>query len=179
VTVVEDSEDLIALYMAPGTRWRRPVRVDDGAVLRYPSQAWRLAEEDWVENRVLHLVRPGDAHAVMPYWHQSDGSFRGWYVNLQEPLRRTPIGFDYMDQMLDIVVGPDLSWYWKDEDELDDEVRLGLITPAEAGAVRQEGERVVELIRERAWPFVPRWERWTPDPAWSIPGFPPGWEAIG
>ena len=31
---------------------------------------------------------------------------------------RTPMGFDYMDQMLDIVVAPDFSWYrWKDEPE--------------------------------------------------------------
>ena len=33
-------------------------------------------------------------------------------------MARTPIGFDYLDRLLDIEIAPDLSrWKWKDEDE--------------------------------------------------------------
>jgi hypothetical protein len=39
-----------------------------------------------------------------------------WYVNFQRPMRRTAIGFDTFDLLLDLVIAPDLSrWDWKDE----------------------------------------------------------------
>jgi hypothetical protein len=34
------------------------------------------------------------------------GAFAGWYVNLQESLRRTGSGFDTVDLVLDLVVAP-------------------------------------------------------------------------
>jgi hypothetical protein len=33
-------------------------------------------------------------------------------------LRRTRLGFDTRDQALDVVVEPDGTWQWKDEDQL-------------------------------------------------------------
>jgi hypothetical protein len=57
---------------------------------------------------MLYLITPGAAHAIHLWWLAPDWRFGGWYVNLQEPIRRTTLGFDYMDQMLDIVVEPDL-----------------------------------------------------------------------
>ena len=42
----------------------------------------------------------------------------GWYVNFQEPYRRTERGIETMDLALDIIAEPDRSsWRWKDEDE--------------------------------------------------------------
>ena len=47
-------------------------------------------------------------------------------MNLEEPLKRTAIGFDYLDQLLDIEIAVDLSsWKWKDEDELEEAVARG------------------------------------------------------
>jgi predicted RNA-binding protein associated with RNAse of E/G family len=176
VTVVRDDDDLIALYLPIGTGWKRPVRLD-GSRLRMPSEPWILADDVWRDKSVLHLVRPGAAHAVWAMWDRA-WKFIGWYVNLQEPLRRSPVGFDYMDQMLDLVVAPDLSeWHWKDEDELDQEVVEGLLTRAEADGVKAEGDRVVRMLENRASPFSDGWGSWRPDPAWPLPALIEGWHA--
>ena len=42
--------------------------------------------------------------------------FLGWYVNLEEPFRRTPLGFDVRDLQLDILVDPERKWRWKDSE---------------------------------------------------------------
>lgn len=177
VTVVQDGPDLVALYMAPGTRWKQP-RTLDGGPLRLPAEDWLLADVEWLGGYALHLATPGAGHSVVGLW-QADGTFSHWHVNLQEPLRRTSLGFDYMDQLLDIVVSPDLSeWAWKDEQELNEAQARGLISPARAREIRAEGERVIELIRARRPPFSSGWEHWSPDPAWPIPDLPAGWDIV-
>ena len=176
VTVVRDDDDLIALYLPIGAGWKRPVR-PDGSRLRMPSEPWVLADDVWRDKSVLHLVRPGAAHAVWAMWDRA-WKFIGWYVNLQEPLRRSAVGFDYMDQMLDLVIAPDLSgWHWKDNDELEQEVVEGLLTRAEADGVKAEADRVVRMLENRAGPFSDGWERWRPDPAWPLPPLIQGWDA--
>jgi predicted RNA-binding protein associated with RNAse of E/G family len=98
-------------------------------------------------------------------------------VNLQTPLERTRFGFRSTDQFLDIVVAPDLSWRWKDEDELAEAVDVGRVTPAEASAIRSEGERVVADIEARSWPFDGSMKDWRPDPAWGIPAITGIWNS--
>ena len=46
------------------------------------------------------------------------GPFICWYVDLQEPFRRDADGIVTCDQSLDIVIGRDRRWRWKDEDHL-------------------------------------------------------------
>ena len=170
MTVVRDDDDLIAVYMAIGSPWKCP-RAPDGGVLRMPWRDWILEDLVWERLSFLHLIRPGEAHSSMAAFHP-DGSFWGWYINLQEPLRRSPFGFDYMDQMLDILVTPDGLIELKDEDELQEEVERGLMTPPEAEAVRAEAAKVIERIRGDESPFGDGWEHWRPDPSWPIPNFP-------
>lgn len=69
------------------------------------------------------------------------------------------------------------SWNWKDEDELRWQVDEGRLDPSPAALARDEGERVTELIEQRAWPFSEDWMRWRPDPNWSTPKLPDGWNA--
>ena len=88
---------------------------------------------------------------------------------------RTALGFDYLDQILDIVVRPDRSWSWKDEDELRIGEQRGIVTRAEAAAIRTEGERVLERVAHWQSPFSDAWERWRPDPAWLPALMPTGW----
>ena len=106
-------------------------------------------------------------------WDGKGCEFAGWYVNLQEPLRRSPLGFETDDLVLDIRIQPDRSWAWKDEDELEEAVRLGRFTEDEAQAIRAEGERVLE---ERPWPTG--WEDWRPGPGWPLPRLPEGWDVV-
>jgi len=92
---------------------------------------------------------------------------------------RTPMGFDYMDQMLDIVVAPDFSWYrWKDEDELLEGVRLGLWDSAHAGEIHDEAERAWRGILARRPSLDKPRKDWRPDPLWSIPKLIRGWDKV-
>ena len=63
-------------------------------------------DRNWTDNDVFSLNVPGAGHSIELMWEGRHEN-KGWYVHLQEPLRRTRIGFDTMDQMLDIVIGPD------------------------------------------------------------------------
>src|SRR5690606_41243848 len=78
-----------------------------------------LAPARWRDRAALHVVPAGAGFSVMLRWGRSFDAFRGWYVNVQEPLRRTAVGFDSMDQTLDVVIGPDRRRVEvKDDDEL-------------------------------------------------------------
>lgn len=130
---------------------------------------------EWTRTNRLFLYSHGAAHAVSLFWDGLSGDFLGWYVDLCEPWRRTPIGFDSRDQILDIVVSPEFAVQWKDEEEFDWAIERGMFGLDEAAAIRQEAERVGLLIEKREPPFSDGWERWTPDPGWSIPLLPENW----
>ncbi len=182
VTVVHDSPEFIALFLAAGTTIKSPARADGSTIPRdlpfeerYTAVAG-IRDGLWHSNHRLMLARPDAAHLVSLFWREEDWGFLDWYVDLQAPLQRTPIGFDSQDHVLDIVVGPDLRWRWKDEDEFADAQRIGRFSPGEAAAVRAEGEQVVDLIEAMAWPFNEGWPAWRPDPAWDIPKLPADWD---
>jgi hypothetical protein len=137
---------------------------------------WQLGDAHWVNTSVLWLARPGAAHAIGLFWQGPERRFLGWYGNLQAPLQRTSIGFDSADHALDVQIAPDRSWNWKDEDESASVQQRSVISPAEAVAIRAEGERVIAAIEANHWPFNAGWELWRPDPAWPIPELPHGWD---
>ena len=99
-------------------------------------------------------------------------------MNFQEPFRRTALGFDTMDNVLDIVIAPDGSWRWKDEEELAEAVRNGLFTAQEATDFRAWGVKAVDRIVSKSPPFHRDWEGWRPDPDWPMPELPEGWDVV-
>jgi len=170
--LVEDSDELVALHVPVGAAAK--VAVWDGSPLRgQADRTWALRDHLWDSYSVLKLIRWGDPYSIELLWHGDTDVFAGWYVNLQEPLRRSPVGFDTDDLVLDIWVEADGKWRWKDEDELEGAVRLGRFTPAEAAEIRADGEQV---IAARPWPTG--WEDWRPDPAWVAPALPQGWDVV-
>ncbi|MEA2594342.1 MAG: uncharacterized protein QOF01_811 [Thermomicrobiales bacterium] len=179
VTMVRDSDDLIALYLAPGTHWKR-ARSPNGArvdAIDPVSDPWVLSDATWTDTGVLILCPPGAGHALLGFWDDNHGALRSWYLNLQEPLRRTPIGFDHLDQILDLVVSADrTTWSWKDEDEFAAAQARGLIDAETAAAIRAEGERALSLLLAGAPPYSREWETWVPDPDWTIPCLPARWD---
>jgi predicted RNA-binding protein associated with RNAse of E/G family len=165
--VVEDRNDLVALYVPAGTVFK----------------AWgtlagtrRLVDTRWRRD-MLRLMFPGRGYSIWLTWEPGAGRrFSGYYVNMEEPFRRTSIGFDTNDHMLDVVVTPDLTWAWKDEEVMADRVRRGVYSPAFAAAVRAEAEQVIAVIEANGPPFCDGWDRWTPDPRWAIPELPANWD---
>jgi protein associated with RNAse G/E len=99
-------------------------------------------------------------------------------VNLQEPYRRTDRGIQAMDMMLDIVVSPDRSWRWKDEDEFEAIVAAGLYSEATVLAVREAAASVIRGIENCSAPFNEPWPEWRPPTGWSVPALPTGWDRL-
>ena len=179
MTVVADDERSTQLFIATGTRTRTRCELDGTPLARSLPYAerfarpWILGEGTWGGFNMLSLTPPGAAHSTWVLWDE-DWRFVQWYVNLQEPLRRTRFGFDTADHVLDLVVEPNLSWRWKDEDELSAAIRVGRFTRAEAAELYAEGERVVSAVEARDWPFDRDWSEWRPEPGWPTPGFVDG-----
>ena len=176
-TIVEDTPQRFIIYMGVGVRWMRPVRRNSSAI-RGRELHWTLREAVW-PIEALRIVTPGRHHSVLLLWTEEFREFLKWYVNLEDPLTHSAVGFDYLDQFLDIEIAPDLSaWNWKDEDELEDAVANGLMTPQRADLIRAEGIRVIETLDKKAPPFDEQWHLWRPDPQWESPGLPVCWDDL-
>jgi hypothetical protein len=177
-TVVSDSDGVLVSYWPIGTKWFGPDFADrETAMDEVVAGSVRWKIKTWQLHNVLEIVRPDDPYSVLGFWNE-DGKFVGWYINLQDPMRRTSIGFDSRDHYLDLIVGEDLaSWIWKDEHELEWGVQMGFFTPDEAIQFRQNGEAVVDLVKNgRAW--WGEWRDFVPDPSWAIPELPHGWDVM-
>jgi predicted RNA-binding protein associated with RNAse of E/G family len=138
---------------------------------------WKLVDATWSRGATVLLIRPTEAHAIHIMWDNSH-QFVGWYVNLQEPLRRTKIGSDFLDQELDIVVKPNFDWQWKDPEHLDRAEEIGLFTHEQAKAIREEGLRVLGKIKAKAEPFDTSWTSWRLPSDWKVPSLLPHWDKV-
>jgi hypothetical protein len=171
--VVEDSPTRLVLFEPLGADMRTS-RVD-----------WATGAFDGPHPQKRHTTdrltigTPGASHAVSLMFQGGGGPFLCWYVDLQEPFRRVPEGIVTCDQALDIVIGPDRRWLWKDEDHLARMVELGWIGEDRARALYKEGEAVIAVAKTGAPPFDDRWTLWRPDPAWLAPMLPEDWAAVG
>jgi len=176
--VVQDDDELVALYLAPGTRCKRRTGKRGGPRGRLLIEDTG-AHEDWTwsGNRRLFLWRPNDMHAVSLFWRDADNVFLGWYVDILVPFRRTDLGFDTRDLDLDIVIAPDRTWHWKDEDELVWSQEQGRRTIEEVQAIWTEARRAVALLAADDPIFAQSWVRWQPNPEWTVPSIPRGWES--
>jgi hypothetical protein len=183
--VVRDDDDLVVLWFPRGTRWQAPTtpptRPREGTrAERFVSSLdlgdWTYAESTW-DVDTLQLLRPGDWHAVWVSWLPG-GEHWGWYVNLQRPLARTPLGFATMDLMLDVIVEPDRTWRYKDEDELETLVVAGILDAGTDRRVRDEARRVIGQAERGEPPFSEPWPDWRPSRDWTLPELPAGWEQL-
>ncbi|MCY3783625.1 MAG: DUF402 domain-containing protein [Chloroflexi bacterium] len=173
MTVIADTERITALYLAAGTpiKNKSTYRSD-----HLPLGDWEMVDDVWRDD-LIRIKYADDAHAFYAMW--KGDRFHRWYINLESAYQRTPIGFDFTDHVLDIVVRPDLSgWHWKDDDELSRAVALGFVTQTQADAFYAEGKRAIARLEANRSPFADGWETWHPDPAWSVPPLPSNWDVI-
>lgn len=173
--LLEATTERVVTCVLPGVTGKAPPRYDRADSLRSLLEGWEMADYVWHSRRIVTITRLGAAHSLGVHWDHATNRFLGWYVNLQAPLRPTPLGYDTLDQVLDIWIEPDRSWHWKDWDELVEAERLGLFTRDEAEAIRAEGRRVIgELDR-----LIPTgWEDWRLDPSVELPMLPEDWDRI-
>jgi len=169
--VVADTDELLVLYMPERSPFAFAPEFFGG------PHPWAV-NDHWQGHGVLQLQRPGEMHAVWAFWHGHERAFRTWYVNIQEPFRRTPLGFDTQDLELDVVVGADGSWRYKDDEHMESWIDCGRWTVDEVAEIRAEGARIAaDLDAGRRW-WGDEWATWEPDPAWRAPELPADWDRV-
>lgn len=183
VTVVCDTPELLAVWLAAGTECVKPVLADGTPVHEEPlatryTRRHTTRRVRWSGTGILKLARPGEPWSVWLFWER-DWRFKNWYVNLEEPRSRWPGGVDSEDHFLDIAVHPDRSWEWQDEDEFAQAQQDGLLDAGQAERVRAAGAAAARLIAAWGRPFSDDWESWRPDSRWRTPQLPPDWDRPG
>jgi Protein of unknown function (DUF402) len=170
VVVVEDTPQLLVTYLPERAPFAFPPSADGRPHPWGKKRRWR-------GNGVLMLRRPGEALSVWHFWDGPERRFSGWYVNLEEPFRRTSTGYDTADLELDIWIPAGGKWRFKDEELLEERVRDGRYTASQRDAIRALGDELgARLDRGERW-WDDGWAAFEPDPAWRAPSFPTAWES--
>ena len=139
-----------------------------------PGQPRELVEGDWRRD-TLRLMFPGKPYSIWLFWEGEPRAFTTYYVNFEEPFRRTPVGFDTNDHTLDIVVAPDLKWAWKDRDDFAGLIASGHFSAEFGEAVEEAARGVLALVESAAPPFDGSWCEWDCPPTWELPALHPRW----
>ena len=164
VTVIEDSPTHFISWLAPGTLIDYPVGVEHGekCFRMWLSNEWMLEPKEFLPPGMLRIARfnaPYEVFATMG----PKGGVASWYVNFQRPIVRTTIGFDTMDEILDLEVRGDFSsWSRKDVDELELAIRMGFIDNATGARLLDACSAVEESLNRGIVPWDMRWANWTP-----------------
>jgi hypothetical protein len=177
--VVEDTDDVVALFIAGGSPYKAGPKRTAAEKRRHPRAPFPPDEYVWRYD-TLRLMQPGTAHSVSIFWGGDQSGARmllKYFVNLEEPFRRTAVGFDTQDHTLDVEVAPTLAWRWRDENELANHVAEGFYTAELAAAARAEGERAIDAIERREHPCLRAWPDWQPPASWQRPSFVAGWDS--
>jgi hypothetical protein len=183
--VAADDRAGLWLWIASGSAYRNIAAADGRDFRQVPFDEWGrtdkvLRELTW-RGDMLVFHPTGQAHSVW-FFFRPDGSFRAWYINLEQPSARWDdgdlAGVDTVDFDLDIVVAPDRTWQWKDEDEFAHHLaHPDVYWVADEHAVWAEGTRVLQSVEAGVFPFDGTGTDFRPDPSWSLPtGLRPGWD---
>ena len=170
--IIEDSPEHLISY------------IPEKSPFGFPAGNWPTpsGEHPWADRQCWHghgclmIQKPQDAYAVWHFWNGPEREFACWYINLQEPFRRTAIGYDTQDLELDLIVYPDGRWELKDDELMDQRVEEGRWSKKRVADIRAVGSAIAERLQrgERWW--QQEWRNWKPDPDWVVPAnLPAGW----
>jgi hypothetical protein len=165
--VVANDDGLVVLWIPKGSPAMYPVDMT-GHEVRIPNADAFLTARA-VNRDALALLRPNGRYSIWLFWSE-DGAFEHWYVNLERTVGWNGVCFDMVDHKLDLIITPDATVRWKDEDELEQAASLNLL---DARDVRMEAAKLLER-----WPFPTGWERFRPEQEWPLPALPPGWDQV-
>ena len=186
VRVLSDDDRGLLTWTDRGVPLVSEVAADGRGMRSMPFTEWitqdyRHHHGSWQGPGILCLFPPRGEYSVWWFWTE-DGEFDCWYVNLEEHAIRWDdgelAGVDVIDQDLDVIVRPDHTWEWKDEDEFTERLALPEhYWVKDEQAVRAEGRRVIKIAEAQQFPFDGTWTDFRPDPQWQIPtALPTGWD---
>jgi hypothetical protein len=157
VTVLRDAIDAIVVLLRVGTSYDYPSGVQPSrlAEREWVSGEWELTTRRWYGHDIVRITAPGQPWDV---WWPAPHTKADWYVNFQEPLRRTPQGFDTLDHVLDLVVSRDLKeCRWKDVEDFQRAQQLGILSADQAASIQREANKLVEQLAAGDVPWDTSW----------------------
>ncbi len=171
VFVVDDSDEQLVSYTAPGAEYR------------FPSEPWPTPDglhpwhgrAGWEGPGCLMVQHPDEHYAVWHLWNEDndDRTFACWYLNLQTAFVRTEVGYDTQDLELDFIVMPNGSYVVKDLEFLDDRVAEGRFTAELVTWVRAFGDQIVQRLETEGPWWDTSWADWVPPDHWVSPRIDP------
>lgn len=181
--VVKDTPQELILALTPGT----DCMVEENYAQKRKSgkrrwdfkhEDWSLAKFTWHTNRLLFVLEPEKYYSTIYFWHHESNEFLCYYINFQLPFRRNHHSVDTLDLDLDIVINPDFSFEWKDVDDYEKGIESGVILTEWADEIEAAKIEVLDRLEKREYPLDNSWLNWRPDPDWSAPKLPQGWDKI-
>ena len=181
--VISESDSLLATYIPQGTLFKnnwvipedqRVASVDNivkSSQREYKDLIWR--------NPTVRLYLPGVGFSVWLNFDKSWG-FNSWYCNLEAPFVRTPTGIDTRDYALDIVGTVERTWVWKDKEEFERRLEVGIDTAEHQAKVLSDADEFIRRFESNQFPFDMGWEDWRPKAGTGIdngdlPRLPENW----
>ena len=134
---------------------------------------WSVVEREWRWTNCLHVLQPERWWGTQLMWAADTGELLCWYVDFRLPLVASGDSLNTRDLQLDIVVSPDGSWRWKDEDHYQFAIDLGYISSDERDGVERSRDEVVAAIEAGRFPFDGSLLDWQPPT--SMPTLPSTW----
>jgi protein associated with RNAse G/E len=175
---IRDDEQLLALFIPSGTsfknNWVVPAEKRVESVTSIVPSAQRQYRDLTMQSDSVRLYLPGRSYSVGLSF-DAKGEFISWYGNLEAPFVHTPLGIDTRDYALDIVATPDGKWWWKDEEEFNRRLEVGIDSPEHHTRVRAAGEDFIERFERQNWPFNDGWQKWRVPADWQPRLLPPNW----
>ena len=183
VIVVEDTPEEMCVTLLPGTECVAPEGYLDGkdsAKRRwsFKEKDWKLENYAWRTNRLLILLEPDTYYSTMFFWRADSNDFLLYYINFQLPFQRSHCGIDTLDLDLDLIIYPDFSFRWKDEDDYQKAIDHEVIMPEWTQAIEIAKNEIFNKLEKRQYPYDGSWLNWMPDPNWLPPKLPENWDKI-
>jgi len=178
VTIVEDSAQLVSVYVRPGTEFAAPLCSRGEYLNVMAGREWSLQLLPWYGHHLWTSV-PGTPYSIWSLWSESNWKHQGWKINPELPLKRTSIGFDTTDHVIDAIIQRDLSrWDWKDEDEFAKAIELGLISSDDAIRIRQVTVQVANDALSQQGDRLHALANWRPPSNWTNPILAGNWRVL-
>lgn len=181
--VLSDDGQQLSLACWPGspsyvpTTWIRWLHDRDDATRKQgipglASGQWQLGMWAWRDTILLNWTGL-DPDFSLIYLRAAAGGTHQWKVNFERPVRRTPLGIDTFDLLLDLTSDTaDGPWQWKDKDEYEHARRLGIISGADHHRVELARQRAIAFVEARSGPLAQDWSTWEVPAAWPVPVLP-------
>jgi protein associated with RNAse G/E len=183
VFVIKDRPEETVVALLTGTECMMPKGYSNGKKNSrrrwdYKQKLWELETFHWHTNRLLCLLEPQRYYSTILFWHNESNKFLCCYINFQLPYWRSHCGIDTLDLDLDLIINPDYSYEWKDEDDYQKGIETEIILPEWIQGIEVAKHKIYARLEKRQYPFNGSGLDWMPDPTWSSPRLPQHWDKV-